>query len=71
MDEQLSQLQGILDGSDLPAAKKEEILMKAIASLAPTAAQSAAMSANGDFLALLMQLLIQFLPILLKLLGGV
>lgn len=70
MDEQLTQLQAILDASNLPNNRKEEILLKAIGALAPSAAQSAAQSAGGDFLAILMQLLIQFLPILLKLLAG-
>ncbi len=66
----MDELQAILDASDLDKARKEEILMKAIAALAPTAAQTAEQSANGDFLKILMQLLIQFLPILLKLLAG-
>ena len=66
----MKELQAVLDASPLPLARKEEILLKAIGALAPAAAQTAAMSANGDFLKILMQLLMQFLPILLKLLAG-
>lgn len=67
---QMDELQAIMDASGLPAARKEEILLKAIGALAPAAATAADQSAGGSFLAILMQLLIQFLPILLKLLGG-
>jgi hypothetical protein len=70
MEAQMIELQGILDASELDSAKKEEILLKAITAFAPVAVQTAGQSAGGDFLQILMQLLIQFLPILLKLLGG-
>jgi len=66
----VEQLQAILDASGLDQKRKEEILLSAISSLAPAAAQTAEQSAGGDFLKILMQLLIQFLPILLKLLAG-
>ena len=71
MEDDMKALQDILDASPLPLARKEEILLKAIGALAPAAVQAANQSAGGTFLAILMQLLMQFLPILLKLLGGV
>lgn len=70
MDNDIQQLQAILDASNLSADKKQDLLLKSVAALAPAASQQAAMSAGGDFLKILMQLLMQFLPILLKLLAG-
>ena len=69
MSEELNALNEILASAPGTAAEKEAALLKAIQSLAPIAAETADRSANGDFLKILMQLLVQFLPILLKLLA--
>ena len=70
LDTQMAELQAIMDASPLPANVKGKLLIDAIAGFAPGAQQTAEQSAGGSFLAILMQLLIQFLPILLRLLGG-
>lgn len=64
------QLEDILSASELPKERKQEVLIAAIGALAPAASQVAEQSAGGQFLQILMQLLVQFLPILLKLLAG-
>ena len=65
-----SQLQAILAASNLSLDKKTTILCSAISHYSPQAQQQADQSANGDFLKILMQLLVTVLPLLLKLLAG-
>ena len=65
------ELREIINSSDLPLEKKTTILLAAMVHLAPEAEAQAATAAGGSFWQFLMQLLVQFLPLLLKLLGGV
>ena len=71
LDEQIKQVNEIMLGSNLSQRRKDEILLTALSHYATEAQEKADQSAGGDFLKILMQLLIQFLPLLLKLLGGV
>ncbi len=76
IDADITKLQVILAESDLPFEKKAHVLITAMTALTPQAhvqAQAQAPGAalgDGEFLKILMQLLVQFLPLLLKLLAG-
>jgi len=70
-DQLEAELKAIIADSDLPLEKKTTILLQAMVGLAPQAEAQAATAAGGSFWQFLMQLLVQFLPLLLKLLGGV
>ena len=70
-DQLEAELKAIIAGSDLPLEKKTTILLQAMVALAPQAEAQAATAAGGSFWQFLMQLLVQFLPLLLRLLGGV
>ena len=71
VDELEASLASIFKASPVSMEKKTEILFLAIDSQTPSAQAMAATSAGGSFWQFLMQLLVQFLPLLLKLLGGI
>ena len=72
IDEALfAELRGILDGSELSFERKTHVLTTAMVAYAPQALQEASQAAGGSFWTILLQLLVQFLPMLLKLLGGI
>ena len=64
-------LHGIFSTSSVAIERRTEILFAAIAGMTPVAEKKVRESAGGSFWQFLMQLLVQFLPILLKLLGGI
>ena len=74
MDANQQKIVEILAASTLPAERKQEILIAAVVRLAPVAsnmqAQAAAAGAASTFWEFLMELIIQWLPILLSLLGA-
>ena len=72
IDEALfAELRGILDDSELSFERKTQILIAATVAYTPQAQQEASQAAGGSFWTILLQLLVQFLPMLLKLLGGI
>ena len=71
VDELESELSNIFTASQVALETKTSILFEAIGRFTPRAEAMAATSAGGSFWQFLMQLLVQFLPLLLRLLGGV
>ena len=80
MDANQQKIVEILATSNLPAERKQEILLAMVVALAPAASQMQAQAAASpitseaaaasSFWEFLMELIIQLLPILLSLLGG-
>lgn len=68
--EERDKISAMLAASGLPKEQQIEVLFQAIDGLASVAESQHAIGAGSDFLKILLDLLVQFLPILLKLLAG-
>ena len=71
VDQLEAELTSIFQTAPVALGTKTSILFEAIDRFTPRAESMAAQSAGGSFWQFLMQLLVQFLPLLLKLLGGI